>query len=159
MNANTVSPPLAKRLKLAGLQWEPRTFDFFAIPDRNMEKDVFVISNLLTFIERVKGYQVVTFHGTAEWALDYLVTENVVWLPTESQLREILFGFLMDYIQPEVKADSSTSQSPEVVLFSQKGENRCRIQIGSIRREFTAPKAADAYAHAVLYFLQESSRT
>jgi hypothetical protein len=49
-----------------------------------------VISDVQTNIENVFGAQAVAFQGVSEWALDYLVTSEAVWMPTEEQLRRLL---------------------------------------------------------------------
>jgi hypothetical protein len=36
--------------------------------------------------------RVIGFNGTAEWALDSVDRDNAIWLPRESQLRELLAG-------------------------------------------------------------------
>jgi hypothetical protein len=82
-----ISQTLALKLKKAGLQWIPAIHDFFSIPDRDFEDRVFVISDLLTNIEKLFGISVVAFQGASEWALDYLETGEAVWMPTEEQLR------------------------------------------------------------------------
>ncbi len=85
---------LAKRLKDAGLVWHADVNDFFAIPERDMDDHVFVISDLMANLGLFRGWPVVTFHGTAEWALDYILSTEVVWLPREEQLREAILTTL-----------------------------------------------------------------
>lgn len=85
---------LAKRLKDAGLVWRADVNDFFAIPDRDMDDRVFVISDLMANLGLFRGWPVITFHGTAEWALDYILSTEVVWLPREEQLREAILTTL-----------------------------------------------------------------
>jgi hypothetical protein len=36
--------------------------------------------------------KVIGFNGTTEWALDSVESEGAVWLPRESQLRDLLAG-------------------------------------------------------------------
>ncbi|MCZ7671506.1 MAG: hypothetical protein M5U34_32405 [Chloroflexi bacterium] len=43
----------------------------------------------------LKGWPAITFHGTSEWALDHIFMEEVVWMPTEEQLRQELV-FMLD---------------------------------------------------------------
>ena len=80
----------ARKLKTAGLHWEPTQGDRFAVPDRGMDDRVFVINDMATIIEMIQGAEMVTFHGTPEWALDYVYLGEAVWLPDEGQLRELL---------------------------------------------------------------------
>ncbi len=77
---------LAVRLRDAGLAWKPAPGDRFVIPDRDMDDDVFVISDMTI---EVYG-SVIGFNGTTEWALDDVAKDEVVWLPREDQLRELL---------------------------------------------------------------------
>ena len=39
-----VTVELARRLRDAGLRWQPQRGDAFVIPDRDMDDDVFVLS-------------------------------------------------------------------------------------------------------------------
>ena len=36
----------------------------------------------------------ITFHGSIEWAVDYVVLTEAVWLPSETQLRDLLLVWL-----------------------------------------------------------------
>ena len=83
----------ARKLKAAGLHWEPAQGDRFAVPERGMDDRVFVINDMATIIEMIQGAEMVTFHGTPEWALDYVYLGEAVWLPDEGQLRELLGGW------------------------------------------------------------------
>ena len=53
-----------------------------------MDELVFVINDMATIIEVLQGAPAVTFHGTPEWALDYLYLGETLWLPHESRCRE-----------------------------------------------------------------------
>ena len=75
----------ARKLKAAGLHWEPAQGDRFAVPDGGMDDRVFVINDMATIIEMIQGTEMVTFHGTPEWALDYVYLGEAVWLPDEGQ--------------------------------------------------------------------------
>lgn len=81
---------LARRLRDAGLAWEPASGDRFVVPDREMDEDVFVISDMTVEVHDFPGGRVIGFNGTVEWALDSIEQQEVVWLPRESQLRERL---------------------------------------------------------------------
>jgi len=86
-----LSVPLAKELRRAGLVWKPALFDFFHIPDRDLDDRKFVIADMSIDIQILAdGIGAITFNGAVEWSLDYILTQDVVWLPTESQLRELL---------------------------------------------------------------------
>jgi len=81
---------LAKQLRAAGLAWNPLPGDRFVVPDREMDDEVFVISNMVVEIQDAPTGAIIGFNGTTEWALDSLEHRQVVWMPRESQLRELL---------------------------------------------------------------------
>jgi len=81
---------LAQRLKDSGLAWTPTSGDRFAIPDRDLDGLVFVVSEMTIETQQVYGGSVVKFTGTTEWALDSIAQSEVVWLPHEAQLRELI---------------------------------------------------------------------
>jgi hypothetical protein len=83
---------LARRLREAGLAWHPEPGDRFVVPDRGMDEEVFVVSNMVIEIHDAPTGQIIAFNGTTEWALDSLQQKQVVWLPREAQLRELLAG-------------------------------------------------------------------
>jgi hypothetical protein len=79
---------LALALRNAGLAWQPTERDCFAIPGGQFDGKVFSLNEQPALIELLHGYPVITFHGSTEWALDHLYTSEVVWVPSETQLRE-----------------------------------------------------------------------
>jgi hypothetical protein len=81
---------LAERLRDAGLEWEPGPGDRFVVPDREMDEDIFVVSNMTVEVHDFPTGKVLGFNGTVEWALDSIEYNEVIWLPRESQLRELL---------------------------------------------------------------------
>ena len=81
---------LAKELRAAGLAWNPLPGDRFVVPDREMDDEVFVISNMVVEVQDAPTGAIIGFNGTTEWALDSLEHRQVVWMPRESQLRELL---------------------------------------------------------------------
>jgi hypothetical protein len=81
---------LATRLRDAGLQWTPRSGDRFAIPDRDLDGEVFVVSEMTIETQALPTGSIVRFNGTTEWALDSLPQDEVIWLPHEAQLRDLL---------------------------------------------------------------------
>ena len=81
---------LAARLRDAGLAWTPTSGDRFAIPDRDLDGQVFVISEMTIETQQLATCRVVKFNGTTEWALDSIAENDVVWLPHEAQLRDLL---------------------------------------------------------------------
>ncbi len=140
-----ISLSLAKRLKKAGLVWQAGVNDFFAIPDRDLDNRIFVVADLLANLNILSGWPAVTFHGTAEWALDYILTTEVVWLPREEQLRQTIIS-------------SFPSNSTQSILLSCDGSNyQCRITVDGRSFEASSATAADAYGAVLLHLLQENS--
>jgi hypothetical protein len=85
-----ISVELATRLKAAGLVWRPASGDRFAIPDRDLDGEVFVVSDMTIEAVELPTGPLVRFNGTTEWALDSIAQGEVIWLPHESQLRALL---------------------------------------------------------------------
>jgi hypothetical protein len=86
-----LSIELARRLRDdAGLAWDPVRGDRFVVPDREMDDEVFVVSDFTVEVQQVPSGLVFGFNGTTEWALDSLKVGQVLWLPREEQLRERL---------------------------------------------------------------------
>ena len=81
---------LAQELTTHCLVWWPQRGDRFVVRDRDMDEEVFVVSDLTVDVQEVPSGLVLGFNGTTEWALDSLKTEQVLWLPREDQLREAL---------------------------------------------------------------------
>ena len=81
---------LAQQLRAAGLPWEPKPGDRFVLPLPDMEEEVFILSNVIADVHRVENGNVIGFNGTTEWALDSVEQDDVVWLPREEQLRDLL---------------------------------------------------------------------
>lgn len=134
-----ISLQLAQELKKAGLVWKTSIHDFFAIPDRDMDDKLFVISDLMVTMEILKGWPAMTFHGTAEWAADYIWTHDVIWMPTESQLREELERLL-----PE---------NSNLCLRKIENQYLCEWQDEQRPYSVNAPTAPEAYAQALLQIL------
>ncbi len=140
-----ISLSLAQQLKKAGLKWEPATHDFFAVPDRGMDNRVFVISDIQSTMENLFGSPVVAFQGASEWALDYLVASEVVWLPTESQLRQALEELLLQ------------GGSHNLILAWALTGYRCIFSFNDQELIFQGSQAEEAYAKALLHLLGGSS--
>lgn len=62
------------------------------VADRDMDSDVFVLSDMTIEVHDLPHGRVIGFNGTTEWALDSIDKDNAVWLARESQLRELLAG-------------------------------------------------------------------
>ena len=86
-----ISLELAHRIKAAGILWEPAAGDHFHVPDRDLDEQVFVVSNMVVEVLELPSRQrYFGFNGTTEWALDSVEKDDVIWLPREAQLRERL---------------------------------------------------------------------
>jgi hypothetical protein len=81
---------LATRLRDAGLVWTPASGDRFAIPDRDLDGQVFVVSEMTIDTQELPTGAVMKFNGTTEWALDSIAQDEVIWLPHEAQLRDLI---------------------------------------------------------------------
>ena len=80
----------ARALSEAGLQWTPARGDSFVIVDRDMDSDVFVLSDMTVEVHQFPAGPVIGFNGTTEWALDSVEQSDTLWIPAEHQLRELL---------------------------------------------------------------------
>ena len=85
-----ITVDLASRLKAAGLTWTPASGDRFVIAGRDMDAEVFVLSELTIEVHETGTGPLIRFNGTTEWALDSIAQDDAVWLPHEGQLRAAL---------------------------------------------------------------------
>jgi hypothetical protein len=131
---------LAKQLKRAGLVWQPAEGDSFIIPDRGLDDQVYVVNHLTTLIQEYHGDRMVTFHGTSEWALDNVLVADVIWLPSETQLREL--------ISERIGPDAPLRLDRLAYGY------RCQLANQDEMLEFDAPTAENAYGMALLRLLQ-----
>jgi len=139
-----ISPALAQQLKTAGLIWTPAKNDFFAIPDRGFDDSIFVISDMTVMVEKIHGQLAVHFHGAVEWALDQILVSELVWLPTESQLRELLEQRLVGEPEPALK------------LVSTADGYHCEIHFRGQTLEFEAFGVSETYGLALLHILENA---
>jgi hypothetical protein len=134
---------LALNLKRAGLIWRTSLYDFFGIPDRGMDDKIFVLTDVMANVELLQGWPVVAFHGAAEWALDHIFTSEIVWLPTEEQLRDTLAG--------ELDQDAALQISRVASGYE------CEFDFDHGRHRFSRATASEAYAAGLLYVLQSQN--
>ena len=132
---------LAAQLKEAGLEWQPALHDFFSVPFPDLDHRIFVLSDMTINQEVLRGWPALTFSGAMEWALDYVLTMEVVWLPTETQLRQQLVA----YAQPDEMQLNYTGTDYELVLCD-----------GGYREQFRAATAEEVYGQALLAQMQRS---
>lgn len=127
---------LARRLRGVGLQWTAQPGDHFHIPDRGLDDHVFTISDMVVEVrEVIGGERELAFNGTVEWALDAIVKAEVVWLPDEGQMRELLGEAF-------------------VALYVDDGGFTCVARIRGDLTPFTAATPAEAYGEALLASLE-----
>ncbi|CAA9396330.1 MAG: hypothetical protein AVDCRST_MAG75-1853 [uncultured Propionibacteriaceae bacterium] len=119
------------------LSWTPRNSDQFFIPTPEISESVFTVSDMVVEAVTRDGRSRFHFNGTTEWALDSVESTEVVWLPREEQLRELLGGYFLSL---------DFASGAFVVTVS-----------GPSRAYHTPPEpeAADAYARALLYVLND----
>ena len=127
---------LAQQLRAAGLDWEPKPGDRFVLPLPDMRDEVFILSNVIADVHRFENGNVIGFNGTTEWALDSVEQDDVVWLPREEQLRDLLGAAF-------VRLEHVTG-GYAVTATAGDGEDRRFVDIDAER----------AYARAVLARLQ-----
>jgi hypothetical protein len=85
-----LTPALALDLRSAGLLWTPAQGDRFVLAGREMDEQVFVLSDMTVEVHDLPQGRVVGFNGTTEWSLDSVHLEDALWLPREEQLRDLL---------------------------------------------------------------------
>jgi hypothetical protein len=131
---SVIGVQLARELKEAGLDWKPAPGDRFAIPDRDLDDEVFVLSNMTIEVYSMPEGRVIGFNGTTEWALDDVELDETLWLPREEQLRELLGGTF--------RALSRTATGYQVL-----------VELLGTERSFMAATAEEAYAAALMDLL------
>lgn len=127
-----ISVELARKLREAGVRWEPAPGDRFVIPDRDMDDQVFVLSDMTVDVHEFPTGRVIGFNGTVEWALDSIEQELALWIPSEAQLRERLGGAFVGM--------SRRDGGYEVVL-----------DIAGRRTTVSGDQPDDAYGRALLF--------
>lgn len=120
----------------AGLDWIPTEGDKFIIPGRNLDDQVFTVSAMTIEARPVLGGTRISFNGAVEWALDSIMQSEVVWLPSESQLRDRLGGTFRH-------------------LHSVGSDYVCVTDFGEGEIEFSASTPSDAYASALLHLIAD----
>jgi hypothetical protein len=126
-----LSLTIARRLREAGLSWTPQRGDRFVVADRDMDDEVFVLSDMTIEVHRYPGGPVIGFNGTTEWALDSVDQQDALWMPAEHQLRELLGAAF-------------------VRLEKYDGAHRVVFSLAGVEKTVVAPSVADAYGLALL---------
>jgi hypothetical protein len=126
---------LARALRDAGLSWAPSRGDSFVMPDRGMDSDVFVLSDMTIEVHQFPAGAVLGFNGTTEWALDSVEQSQALWLPAEHQLRELL-------------GDAFAGLAPTGDGY------RVTLRVDGATSGHNGRDAAEAYARALLHLLR-----
>lgn len=138
---------LARELKSAGLVWKPAYNDFFAIPESDLDDRVFVLTDMMAAQTLLRGWPAITFHGTSEWAMDYILLHEVVWMPSEEQLRQELV-FALDQVEKVTKL---------TLTLQENGRYHLAITFQQQPLTFAAPTAAEVYGQALLHILRQTT--
>ena len=120
-----ITRELAEALAARGLEWVPASGDRFVVPDRDLDDEVFVVSGMSIEVAELEFGSEMRFHGTVEWALDSIARDEVIWLPREEQLRDLLGerflrlesvtgGFAVVLGAPPASSSVPGGSSPEV---------------------------------------------
>ena len=133
-DGSVLSVALARALHDAGLQWKPARGDTFVMPDREMDSDVFVLSDMTIEVHQFPGGPVIGFNGTTEWALDSIEQSEALWLPAEHQLREQL-------------GEAFAGLAPTGDGY------RVTLRVDGVTSGHEGQDASEAYARALLHLL------
>ena len=131
-----ISHPLAAQLAPL-LTWTPANGDRFYIPRPEITDSVFLVSDMVVELVTQRGESRFHFNGTVEWALDSVEYDEVVWLPREEQLRELLGDYFLS--------------------LDRSGDGYVVTVSGPAHAQHTPAeaKAGDAYGRALLYVFGE----
>ncbi|HLT60233.1 MAG TPA: hypothetical protein VK020_03530, partial [Microlunatus sp.] len=129
-----ISRELAQRLG-ARLEWTPANGDLFYIPRPEIADSVFLVSDMVVELVNRDGESRFHFNGTVEWALDSVEVGEVVWLPREDQLRELIGDHFL-----------SLDRAGDAYVVALSGPGRAF-------HTPPQPTPADAYATALLHVL------
>lgn len=148
--AQLVPVALARELRDNGLRWEPTAGDRFVLADRDMDADVFVVSDMVADVHQFPSGPVIGFNGTVEWALDSVGTEQTLWLPGEDQLRRLLGGTFrrLERSQGTGSASSTDGGQGWAVTVHLPGDDGEHVE--------RADGAVEAYGRALLRLLERA---
>jgi hypothetical protein len=139
-----ISPQLALKLREAGLIWQPAKHDLFMIPNTGLAEQVFTLNDQTILVMKLHGEYAITFHGSTEWALDHVMLQDVIWLPSEAQLREAIQLRL-------------GGEQPSLALRWNSSGYSCSIVDFEAEQHFDGESAADAYGTALLQLLRRAT--
>lgn len=131
-----ISVDLARQLRDIGLEWLPTQGDRFIVPDRDLDEYVFAISEMTVEVRKLADGMSISFNGAVEWALDSIMQREVVWLPSEAQLRNRL------------------GRAFNTLRRTENGF-RCEVAVDGQTKAYEAIDPADAYGFALLDLLAD----
>ena len=134
-----ISVSTARRLRDAGLTWTPDRGDRFIVADRDMDDQVFVLSDMTVDVHRRPEGTRLGFNGTTEWALDSIEQSEALWLPAEHQLRELL-------------GEAFAGLAPTGDGY------RVTLRVDGVTSGHEGVDAGEAYAQALLHLLRSRPR-
>jgi hypothetical protein len=134
-DGGVLSVDRARALRDAGLKWFPARGDSFVMPGRDMDSDVFVLSDMTIEVHQFPAGPVIGFNGTTEWALDSVDQSEALWVPAEHQLRELL-------------GDAFAGLAPTGDGY------RVTLRVDGATSGFEGSEPAEAYAAALLSLLR-----
>jgi hypothetical protein len=134
-DGGVLSVERARALRDAGLKWSPARGDSFVMPGRDMDSDVFVLSDMTIEVHQFPAGPVIGFNGTTEWALDSVDQSEALWVPAEHQLRELL-------------GDAFAGLAPTGDGY------RVTLRVDGVTSGFEGSEPAEAYAAALLSLLE-----
>jgi hypothetical protein len=134
-DGGVLSIEIARALREAGLKWRPDRGDSFVMPDRDMDSDVFVLSDMTIEVHQFPSGAVIGFNGTTEWALDSIDQSEALWVPAEHQLRELL-------------GDAFAGLAPTGDGY------RVTLRVDGRTNGHDGPDPAEAYARALLHLMR-----
>lgn len=146
-------------LRDAGVVWTPTSGDRFAITRAEMADETFVLADMTIELHHLPDGDLIGFNGTTEWALDSVEPEHAVWLPNESQLRELL-GRTFHSLQ-RGPAQPPKERPPKEKSANERAANegppnneprswRVTVTVNGQDHDYTDIDAASAYAKALL---------
>jgi len=131
---------LAQGLYDAGIRWRPENGDWFCLDTNDV--DPWLVAPGAIELGMHDGATVLMFHGASEWAMDAVQAVDATWLPSESQVRQLLL--------------EHAGAGVVVQLESRHEGVRCRLRLEDWLYESSAEQAVDAYASVLLAVLQRA---
>lgn len=125
---------LAQALRTAGVRWNPQNGDWFCLVDDPSEP--WLVAPGAVELALMEGQPALLFHGASEWALDSVLAYDVLWLPGEHHVRQLLLALLGEHGRLSIDVTHAGT--------------RCRVHVDDWQYEASALNATDAYALAYL---------